>query len=68
MSAIRRGAAVAANAHGAGAAGEHALDGKFGPVAEGVTVFVEIPAPAVVMLEQQLCGSWNIHDAEFTGW
>ncbi|APS36969.1 hypothetical protein BGV46_25280 [Serratia marcescens] len=37
-----------AHAHGAGAAGEHALDGEFGPVAEGVTVFVEIAAPAVI--------------------
>lgn len=30
-------------------------------------MFVEIPAPAVVILEQQLCGSWNIHGAESTG-
>ena len=73
MGAVRRGTAVAANAHAAGVAGvagvagEHALNGKFGPVAEGVTVFVEILAPAVVMLEQQLCRSRNIHDAEFTG-
>lgn len=66
MGAIRRGAAVTAYAHGAGAAGEHALDGEFGPVAEGVTLFVEIAAPAVVMLEQQFCGSRNIHGAEST--
>lgn len=65
---VRRGAAVAAYAHGTGTAGERALDGEFGPVAEDVTVFVEIAAPAVVMLEQQLCGARNIHGAESTGW
>ncbi|APS36967.1 hypothetical protein BGV46_25265 [Serratia marcescens] len=53
-----------AHAH---AAGEHALDGEFGPVAEGVTVFVEIAAPAIIVLEQQLCRSGNIHGAESTG-
>ncbi len=37
------------------------------PVAEGVAVFVEIAAQAVVMLEQQLCGARDIHDAESTG-
>ncbi len=51
MGAIRRGATVATNAHGAGTTGEHALDGKFGPVAEIVTVFVEEATPAVIMLE-----------------
>lgn len=30
-------------------------------------MFVEIAAPAIVMLEQQLCGSGNIHGAESTG-
>lgn len=43
------------SAHETGAAGEHALDGEFGPVAEGVAVFIKVLAPAVVMLEQQLC-------------
>lgn len=38
-----------------------------GAVAEGVAVFVEIAAPDVVMLEQQLCGAGNIHGAESTG-
>lgn len=42
---------VTAHAHGAGAAGEHALDGGFGPVAEGVAVFVEIAAPAIIVVE-----------------
>jgi len=44
------------------------LDGKFGPDAECVAVFVDIAAPAIVMLEQQLCGSRNIHGAESTMW
>ncbi len=65
---VRRGAAVAAYTHGTGAAGEHAFDGEFGPVAEGIAVFVEIAAPAAIMLEQQFCGARNIHGAEFTGW
>lgn len=30
-------------------------------------MFVEIAAPAVVMLEQQLCGARNIHGAKSTG-
>ena len=29
---------------------------------------VQVAAPAVVMLEQQLCGSRNVHGAESTGW
>ncbi len=67
MSTVWRCTAVASNAHGTGAAGEHALDGEFGPVAKRVAMFVEIAAPAIVMLEQQLCGSRNIHGAESTG-
>ena len=31
-------------------------------------MFVEIAAPAIVMLEQQLCGARNIHSAEYRGW
>jgi len=65
---IRRGTAITANAHEAGAAGEHALDGEFGPVAEGVAVFIQVLGPAVVMLEQQLCRSRNVHGAEYRGW
>ncbi len=30
-------------------------------------MFIQVLAPAVVMLEQQLCGSWNIHCAEYRG-
>ncbi len=40
-----------AQQHEAGAAGEHALDGEFGPVTEGVAMFIQVLAPAVVMLE-----------------
>lgn len=59
MGAVRRGAAITAHAHGAGAVGEHTFDDEFGPVAEGVAVFVEIAPPAIVMLEQQLCWVWE---------
>lgn len=30
-------------------------------------MFFEIAAPAVIVLEQQLCGSRHVHGAEFTG-
>ncbi len=30
-------------------------------------MFIEIAAPAVIVLEQQLCGSRNIHYAEYRG-
>ena len=66
--AVRRGTAITVNAHEASTAGEHALDGEFGPVAEGIAMFIQILAPAVVMLEQQLCGSRNVHCAEYRGW
>lgn len=67
MIAVSRVAAITAHAYGTGAAGEHTLDSEFGPVTEGVAVFVEIPAPTIVMLEQQLCQSWNIYGEESTG-
>jgi hypothetical protein len=66
--AVRRGTAITANAHEAGAAGEHALDGMFGPVAEGIAVLFQVQALVVIMLEQQLCGSRNIHGAERVAW
>jgi hypothetical protein len=31
-------------------------------------MFIQVLAPAVVMLEQQLCGARNIHGAEYRGW
>lgn len=67
MGTVWRASAVAAHAHEAGAAGEHSLDGEFGSAAERVAVFVEIAAPAIVMLEQQICGAWNLHGEESTG-
>ncbi len=39
MATVRRGAVVAANIHGTGATGEHALDDEFDPVAEGRHVY-----------------------------
>ncbi len=67
MGAVRRGATVTAHAHEVGAAGEHAFDGEFGPVAEGVTIFVEIATPAVIVLEQQLYRARYVHGAGSTG-
>lgn len=65
MCAVRRAAAIATHAHGAGSAGKHALDGEFGPVAELVTIFHEESLPAVIVLEQELCGARYVHDAEY---
>ena len=31
-------------------------------------MFIQVLAPAIVMLEQQLCGARNIHGTESTGW
>lgn len=60
--------ALTAKVHDAGAAGEHVFNGEFCSVAERVAVFINVLAPAVVMLEQQICGLgiYIIHDAEFT--
>ena len=63
--AVRRAAAIASYPHGAGAAGEHALDGELGPVAELVTVFLKEAAPAVIMLEQKLCRSRYVHERQY---
>lgn len=65
MRAVRRAAAIASHTHGAGPAGKHALDGKSGPVAELVTIFLEEAIPAVIVLEQELCGARDVHDAEY---
>lgn len=40
VGAVRGGTAIAADAHGTGAVGEHALDGKLGPLTDAVTVFI----------------------------
>ncbi len=37
-----------ANAHSAGATGEHVLNGESGPLADAVAVFFEIAVPAVI--------------------
>lgn len=65
MRAISGAAAVVANPHGAGSTGEHALDGKFGPVAEQMAIFIEEAFPAFIVLEQELCGSRYVHDAQY---
>ncbi len=55
--AVRRAAAIAANAHGTGSAGKHALDGEFGPVGELMAILLEEAFPALVVLKQKLCRS-----------
>lgn len=65
MCAVRRGAAVAANAHGAGPAGEHALNGEAGPLADAVAVFFEVTVPAVIDGEKKFSGTGDMHGAEY---
>lgn len=61
MCAVRRGAAVAADAHGTGATGEHALNGKPGPVTDAVAVFFEVAVPAVIDGEEEFGGAGDVH-------
>ena len=65
MCAVRRGTAVTADAHGAGATGEHALNGKLSPVADAVAVFFEVAVPAVIDGEEKLGGAGYIHETEY---
>ncbi len=60
--AVRRTAAIAANAHGAGTAGKHTLDGEFGPFGEPMAIFLKEAIPAVIVLEQKLFGSRYVHE------
>ncbi len=65
MGAVCRCAAVAANAHGGGAAGEHALYAESGPGRYAVAIRTEIPVPAVIDGEEQFGRAGNIHAAEY---
>lgn len=65
MGTLRRGTAVAANAHCSGATGEHALNGEPGPLADAVAVFFEVAVPAVIDGEQEFGGARDIHGAEY---
>ena len=65
MCAVRRGAAVTAYAHGAGSAGEHALNTEAGPLADAVAVFFEVAVPAVIDGEEELSGAGDIHETEY---
>ena len=65
MGVVWRGAAVAANVHSTGVAGEHALDGESGPFADTVSVFIEEFIPALIESEEQFCGARDIHSAEY---
>lgn len=50
---------------GAGSAGQHALDGEFGPVGELMAILLEEAFPALFVLEQKLCRSRYVHDAQY---
>lgn len=63
MSTVRLTAAIASYPHGSGSAGQHALDGEFGPVGELMAILLEEAFPALVVLEQKLCRSRYVHDA-----
>ena len=65
VSTVRRAAAITAHAHGAGPAGQHALDGEFGPVGELMAILLEEAFPALVVLEQKLCRSRYVHEKQY---
>ena len=62
---VRRAAAIASYPHGAGPAGKHALDGKFGPIGQLMAILIEEAFPTLVVLEQKLCRSRYVHDAQY---
>ena len=65
MGAVGRCAAVTTHAHAGGTAGEHALNAEAGLGSHAVAEFFEERIPAVIDGEEQLCGAWNIHAAEY---
>ena len=65
MGAVGRCAAVTANAHGSGAAGEHALDAKTGPRGQAIAELIDEQIPAVIDGEEEFCRARNIHAAEY---
>ena len=65
MGTVRRGAAVAANTHCAGATCKHAFNTEAGPQADVVTVFFEVAVPAVIDGEQEFGRARDIHEAEY---
>ncbi len=62
---VCRCAAVASNAHAGGAAGELALNAEAGPGTDAVSVRSGVTETAVIDGEEQFCGAWNIHAAEY---
>lgn len=65
MGTVRRGTAVAANTHCAGATGEHGFNTETGPQADVVTVFFEVAVLAVIDGEQEFGRARDIHEAEY---
>ena len=65
VEAVCRCAAVATNAHTGDAISEHVLDAEAGPESDAVAEFFGEFIPAVIDGEEQFCGTWNIHPAEY---
>lgn len=65
MGAVGRCAAVTTHAHAGGTTGEHALNAEAGPGSDVVAEPDEEQVPGVIDGEEQLCGTRNIHAAEY---
>ncbi len=65
--AVSRLTAITANAHGAGAAGEHALNDQFGPFGDSMTAIDEKATPAVINLKEAFCGAGNTYARNYSG-
>ncbi|MNG55990.1 hypothetical protein D3C79_140620 [compost metagenome] len=63
--AVRGTAAITSHTHGTGTAGKHALDGEFGPATELMAILLKEALPAVIVLEQELCGSRYVHERQY---
>ena len=65
MGAVGRCAAVTTHAHAGSTAGEHTLDAEAGPGSDVVAEPDEEQVPGAIDGEEQLCGTRNIHAAEY---
>lgn len=57
---VRRGTAVAANAQGTGATGEHPFNGEAGPLSDALSVLFEVAIPAVIDGEEPFGGARGV--------
>lgn len=67
MGTARRGTAVAADAHCAGATGKHALNTEAGPLADAVTMLLDVAVSAIIDGEQEFGGAGDIHGTDSKG-